>query len=140
MSQENVEIVRRRYEHLAATGEPFTETTALDFVWDMSTFRGWPEQQTYEGVEEARGFLRNWIETWDDWELDVEALHDAGDKVVAIMRQRGRSKASGLPVDMSFAQVWTIRDGKLARMEMYADPGSGLKAVGMSEQDALADS
>jgi ketosteroid isomerase-like protein len=106
----------------------------------MSTFRGWPEQQTYEGVEEARGFLRNWIETWDDWELDVEALHDAGDKVVAIMRQRGRSKASGLPVDMSFAQVWTIRDGKLARMEMYADPGSGLKAVGMSEQDALADS
>jgi ketosteroid isomerase-like protein len=41
---------------------------------------------------------------------------------------------------MSFAQVWTIRDGKLARMEMYADPGSGLKAVGMSEQDALADS
>ena len=62
MSQENVEIVRRRYEHLAATGEHFTETTALDFVWDMSTFRGWPEQQTYEGAEEARGFLRNWIE------------------------------------------------------------------------------
>ena len=65
MSQENLEIVRRRYERLGATGEPFTETetTASDFVWDMSTFRGWPEQQTYEGVEEARGFLRNWIES-----------------------------------------------------------------------------
>ena len=134
MSQENVEIVRRRYEHLAATGDPFTETTAPDFVWDMSKFRGWPEQQAYEGVEEARGFLRNWLETWDDWELEVEALHDAGDKVVAIMRQRGRSKASGLPVDMAFGQVWTIRDGKLARMEMYADPGEALEAAGLVKQ------
>ena len=139
MSQENVEIVRRRYEHLAATGEHFTETTS-DFIWDMSKFRGWPEQQTYEGVEEARGFLRNWIATWDDWELEVEALHDAGDKVVAIMRQRGRSKASGLPVDMAFGQVWTIRDGKLARMDMYADPVEALEAVGLSEQDAHAGS
>jgi ketosteroid isomerase-like protein len=136
MSQENVEIVRRRYEHLAATGEHFAETTAADFVWDMSKFRGWPEQQIYEGVEEALAFLRNWIDTWEDWELELEALHDAGDKVVAIMRQRGRSKATGLQVDMAFGQVWTIRDSKLARMEMYADPAEALEAVGLSEQDA----
>ena len=118
MSQENVELVRQRYEHLAATGEPFTETTALDFVWDMSKFRGWPEQQTYEGVEGARVFLNNWLEAWDDWEVDVEALHDAGDQVVAIVRQRGRSKTTGLHVDMAYGQVFTIRDGKFARMEM----------------------
>ena len=105
MSQENVEIVRRRYEHLAATGEPFTESPAPDFVWDMSKFRDWPEQQTYMGVEGARSFLRDWLEAWDDWEVEVQELHDAGDKVVAIMRQRGRSKASGLPVEMAFAQV-----------------------------------
>jgi ketosteroid isomerase-like protein len=133
MSQENVEIVRRRYEHLAATGDFLTETTALDFVWDMSKFRGWPEQQTYEGVEGARVFLRNWLEAWDDWELELEALHDAGDRVVAIVRQRGRSKTSGLPVDMAFGQVWTIRDGEFARMEMYADPVEALEAVGLSE-------
>ena len=50
MTQENVEIVRRRYEHLAATGDYLAETHAPDFVWDMSKFRGWPEEQTYEGV------------------------------------------------------------------------------------------
>ena len=132
MSQENVEIIRRGYERFAASAGA-GGTAAADFVWDMSKFRGWPEQQTYEGVEGARVFLRDWLEAWDDWELEVEALHDAGDKVVAIMRQRGRSKATGLPVDMAFAQVWTIRDGKLARMEMYADPVEALKAVGLSE-------
>jgi ketosteroid isomerase-like protein len=132
MSQEIVENVRRGYEHFAATGDFLTQTTAPDFVWDMSKFRGWPEQQTYEGVEGARVFLRDWLEAWDDWELEVEALHDAGDKVVVILRQRGQSKTSGLPVNMAFGQVWTIRDGKSARMEMYADPVEALEAVGLS--------
>jgi hypothetical protein len=139
MSQQNVEIVRRRYEHLAATGDYLAEAHAPDFVWDMSKFRGWPEQQTYEGLEGARVFLRDWLEAWDDWEVEVEALHDAGEKVVALVRQRGRSKTSGLPVDMAYGQVFTIRDGKLARMEMYADPAEALEAVGLSEQDAHAD-
>ena len=58
---------------------------------------------------------------------------DAGDKVVALVRQRGRSKTSGLPVDMAYGQVFTIRDGKFARMEMYADPVEALAAVGLSE-------
>jgi hypothetical protein len=30
---------------------------------------------------------------------------------------------------MSFAQVWTIRDGKQARMEMYSDQAEALEAV-----------
>jgi ketosteroid isomerase-like protein len=140
MSQENVEIVRRGYEHFVATGDFLAEVTAPDLVWDMSKFRGWPEQQTYEGVEGARAFLRDWVGAWDDWELEAEAFHDAGDKVVTIVRQRGLSKTSGLPVEMAFGQVWTVRDGKQARMEMYADPVEALQAAGLSEQAARADS
>src|SRR2546427_12422608 len=111
MSDQNVEIVRRGYEHFAATRDVLAEITAADFVWDMSKFRGWPEQQTYEGIEGARDFLRDWGEAWDDWKVEVDALHDAGDQVVAIVRQRGRSKTSGLVVDMAFGQGWTVRDG-----------------------------
>ncbi len=70
----------------------------------------------------------------------MDAFHDAGDKVVAIVRQRGKSKAGGLPVEMAFAQVWTMRDGKTSRMEAYANPAEALEAVGLSEQDAHADS
>jgi ketosteroid isomerase-like protein len=140
MSRKNVEIVRRRYEHLAATGDYLAEAHAPDFVWDMSKFRGWPEQQTYDGVEGARAFHRAWLDAWDDWELEVESFHDAGDKVVVIVRQHGKSKTSGVPVDMAFGQVWTLRDGKSARMEMYADPVEALEAVGLTRQDAHADS
>jgi ketosteroid isomerase-like protein len=131
MSHQNVEIIRRSQEEFQTTGQPDADLMTPDFVWDMSNFVGWPEQQVYEGVEGTLSFLGNWTAAWDDWELEVDALHDAGDRVVAVMRQRGRSKATGMPVEMSFAMVWTLRDGKHARMEMYSDPGEALKAVGL---------
>ena len=104
MSRENVDNLRRNYEHFIATGE-FSGEFAPDFVWDMSTFRNWPERQTYEGIEGARQFLAEWLEAWDDWELELEELRDADESVVAIVRQRGRSKATGLLVDMHLGQV-----------------------------------
>lgn len=133
MSRENVEIVRAGYARFMSTGEFDPGIVTPDFVWDMSNYRGWPEQQVYEGAEGARTFLDEWTGAWDDWEMEVDALHDAGDKVVAIVRQRGRSKGVGMPVEMSFAQVWTLRDGKQARMDVYSDPDEALEAAGMSE-------
>jgi ketosteroid isomerase-like protein len=132
MSEANVEIVRGGYEQFQASGILVAEIATPDFIWDMSHFHGWPEQQVYEGVEGAESFLGDWTSAWDDWELEVEALHDAGGKVVALLRQRGHSKATGMPVNMSFAQVWTLRDGKEARMEMYSDTAEALKAVGLA--------
>src|ERR1700736_1437741 len=122
MSEANVEITGRGLEHFQTTGQPDAGLMTADFVWDMSNFLGWPEQQVYEGLEGMLSFLGDWIAAWDDWGLEVEAWNDAGDKVVAVMRQRGRSKATGMPVEMSFAQVWTLRDGKQARMDMYSNP------------------
>ena len=105
MSQENVELVRRGYEQFAITGQFFAEIATPEFVSDMSHFHGWPEREVYEGVEGAEHFLSDWTAVWDDWELEVEAMHDAGDKVVVLVRQRGRSRAAGMAVDMSLPGV-----------------------------------
>ena len=133
MSHENVETVRVGYQGFLATGEFTDEIVTADFVWDMSNFHGWPEQQVYAGADGARTFLKDWTDAWEDWQLEVDALHDAGDRVVALLRQHGRSKANGMPVEMSFAQVWTLRGGKEARMDMYSDPAEALEATGLSE-------
>ncbi len=134
MSQENVEIVRRAYEHFIATGEFLAETYDADFVWDMSTFRGWPDRQTYPGIEGATEFIAAWDEAWDDWRFEVEDYIDGGDdRVVTIVRQQGRSRTSGVTVDMRFGQVFTIHDGQQRRMQMYASPSEALGAAGLSE-------
>lgn len=133
MSQENVELVRQALEYFKATGEFSPDLAAPEFVWDMSTFRGWPEENTYEGLEGAQRFMRDWLAAWDDWQFDVESFHDAGDKVVAIVRQQGRATATGMPVDMTFAQVFTLRHGKQVRTQLYVDPSEALEAVGLRE-------
>jgi hypothetical protein len=69
MSEENVEVVRRGYEYFAANGEFRDEVFDEAFVWDMSTFRGWPEQKTYDGLDGARKFIADWSGAWEDWRL-----------------------------------------------------------------------
>ncbi len=132
MSQENVEIVREWLERYAATGE-FVADVTDDFVLDPSNFHNWPEQQVYLGLDGARAFLRGGRMRGRTGEHELEALHDAGDRVVSLVHQRLTSKTAGVPVEMSFAHVFTLRDGKLARLELYSDRAEALEAAGLSE-------
>jgi ketosteroid isomerase-like protein len=133
MSQENVEIVRRGFDHFQSTGDMLSDIMAPEFVWDMSKFSGWREQQIYEGIDGARRFIADWSDAWDDRQLDVEAYHDAGDRVVAVARQRGQSRTTGLTVEMSFALVFTVREDHQTRMEMYSDPAEAVKAMRLED-------
>ena len=130
MSEQNMELVRRAYAHTQATGQAYAEGFAPEFVWDMSKYEGWPEQQRYEGVDGAQRFIDDWTGAWDDWEIEIEEIYDVGDEVVVVVHQRGRARTTGMALDMAFAQTWTIRDGRLTRMDMYSDPSDALKAVG----------
>jgi ketosteroid isomerase-like protein len=126
--------VRRALDYRREAGDFLEEIIAPDFVWDMSTFGGWPEQQTYHGIEGARRFIADWTAAFEDWEVELEDIHDAGpDKVVGIVRQRGRSKTTGMPVDMRLGMVYTVRNGQQTRIQAYADPGEALRAVGLEE-------
>jgi ketosteroid isomerase-like protein len=134
MSQENVEIVRRGYAHWKATGGAGEGEIRAhpDLVWDVSEL-GWPDQQIYRGPAGAMQFNAEWADAWDDWEMEPEDYIDAGERVVVILTQRGRSKGTGIPVEMRFAQVWTLRDGQGIRMQLYANVDEALAAVGLSE-------
>ena len=129
MSQENVEIIRRGWEHWSATGELRAHP---DFVWDVSNL-GWPGRLVFAGVEGANEFIAEWADAWDDWEIEVEEYIDAGERVVAIVNQRGRAKGTGVPVEMQLAQVWAFRDGQAIRMEMYSSLDEALEAAGLRE-------
>ncbi len=129
VSQENVETIRRGWEHFTATG---VLRAHADLVWDVSNL-GWPDQQVYHGPEGAMTFITEWSDAWDDWKMEVEDYIDAGEQVIAIVTQRGRSKATGIPVEMRFAQVWTLRDGQAIRMHMYANVDEALEAAGLQD-------
>jgi len=130
VSDQSVALVRRGWEHFQATGEPPVELMAPDFVWDMSTFRGWPEQPRYHGADGMREFLSDWSSAFEEWTIAVESMHDAGDNVVCVCRQHGRARTTGVAVDMRLALVFTVRDGLQTQMRMYAEPDEAFAAAG----------
>jgi ketosteroid isomerase-like protein len=128
----NAEIVERAYARFKASGSPEASLVGPGFVWDMTQMASWPEQPIFEGREGMLSFITEWAAAWEDWRIEVERLHESGDKVVAVLHQTGRSRTSGLAVEMTFAQVWTMRDGKYQRMDMYSDVAKALTDAGVT--------
>jgi ketosteroid isomerase-like protein len=127
VTAENVELVERA---LAAWNrgelERFGEHVAEDIVWlEVS---GWLEN---EG-QEVRGrdlLLRNHrelLDTWETYRLELQETHAVADQVIAVVREVGRGRASGVEVDSLWGYVITIGDGKVCRVEAYRDPEKAL--------------
>jgi ketosteroid isomerase-like protein len=134
MSQENVELLLRGFEHVERTREFLPEIVHPDFVWETTTFRGGMQPATCVGVDETNRWLAEWVEGFDNWSIEVTEVIDADDQVVTVLSQRANPKHGGPEVEMRLAQVWTFRDGLIARMEMYADRGEALRAAGLTER------
>ena len=133
MSQENVEIVRKMYEHFEATHTVDLGRVAPNVVWDMSNFESWPERPLYEGHEGVQEFIDSWLEPWDDYDHELEALLDAGDEVVGLVHVAGTASMSGARVEMRVGHVWALIDGTVVKATLYSDPAKALEAAGLSE-------
>ena len=132
MSEENVEIVRRALEVFVATGKLSAEV-AKDVVFDMSTFRGWPDEPLYHGREEFYEFMATWRRPYDDWRLMVDNLLDAGgEHVLALMTQKGKPHGSDSAVQLEFGLLYTIRARLIQRMQVYSVRSEALQIAGVA--------
>jgi ketosteroid isomerase-like protein len=98
-----------------------------DFEWVVP---GHPDGELRRGPHAVTDFFRDWIGQWDQPETDWRLEETRPGTVLALVTTRGRGRASGVPVEMSFAQVWTFRDGEPARMVLYPNPEKGRRAAG----------
>jgi ketosteroid isomerase-like protein len=132
MSQENVEIVR---EAAAA----FNRDGAIDEYWtDDVDYRSVEGAVDYRGPihgkDALRAYVHDWSDTFEDFRIEPVELIDAGeDKVIAVLRTSGQAKLSGVETDLTYAVVYTIRDGKIARGREYWNREEALEAAGLRE-------
>jgi ketosteroid isomerase-like protein len=86
------------------------------------------------GKDALRAYAQDWLDTFDDVKTEVVELIDAGgDKVIAVLEVSGRAKLSGVETKLTYAVVYTIRDGKIARGREYATRDQALEAAGLRE-------
>jgi ketosteroid isomerase-like protein len=134
MSRENVEVVRRACDAwLSGDRDAVFEINHPEVEWDTTHFEGWTENKVYRGRDEVMRFLDEWLASWDSYEARVDELLEAGDRVVVFWWQRMTGRGSGVPVELDSAQVWTVRDGLVIRIDNYTDRGEALEAVGLSD-------
>jgi ketosteroid isomerase-like protein len=55
------------------------------------------------------------------------------ERVLLLQSSSGRLEGSAKEVKLAPAVVYTVRDGKIARFEPYADRAEALEAVGLRE-------
>jgi ketosteroid isomerase-like protein len=134
VSQENVEVVRRVWDAWSRGDiDAVFALLADDVVFDTAHMREWPEPE-YVGHAGVRRFLAEWLEVWEDFEVGVDEIIVAPDgRVVVLYWQRGKGRQSGLAMHVKWAQIETIRDSKMLRVDNYDSRGEALKVVGLQE-------
>ena len=97
-----------------------------DVYWNP----GMPDLGARRGKQEVVDLFVGWLGTWDDYRLDLVEVIPGSDGVVALFRQRGRGKGSGVELDEVHVGVHHVRDGKVATLHRHVTREEALRAAG----------
>jgi ketosteroid isomerase-like protein len=147
MSQSDVEIVRRLLGPFEqddmvplvldeAISASITAASAPFFTADFECVfvRDDVGRAAYSGLDGLRAAWLDWLLPWESYHAGVEDVIDAGDgRVLVLTNDHARPKGASAEVNFMGAPVWTVRDGKVARIEFYWNRAEGLRAAGLEE-------
>jgi ketosteroid isomerase-like protein len=126
MSQENVELVRRIYDAWNR------EESARDFIAADLEYVN-PSYAVEPGTRHGRRSLALVRDTYDDFEIKIDRIIDAGDETVVLARYTASGPVSGVPVAGEHGYVWTVRDGLAVRFQWFQSHREALEAAGISK-------
>jgi ketosteroid isomerase-like protein len=144
MSQENVDLVRGLFEapdvdyvalyrddsRWAGQAEALAPFVHEDFECVMYALGS---EKRYPGLDGLRGFMLDWMAPWTTYRIETEKAIDLGERVLLLNRDKGLREGSTQEVEGRIAAVFTLRDGKVARIDAYTTRADALEAVGLSE-------
>ncbi len=136
MSQENVDTVR---EMFAIFNDRGVEAATIAFGHLLSPDFGLeeaaelPDPGAFTGRDAFIANLAKLAEAFEELRMEPLEVVDLGDNVVVVVSISGRGRGGSAPVEATFAQLWSLRDGKAVSLRDYATRGEALEAVGLSE-------
>src|SRR5215208_3899479 len=120
MAREGVQVV---LDQFAAVNERDFERAMSLYADDVQLVvdpRAFLESGTFHGREAVGEWFGNWFRTFEaDYRFDIEETRDLGDAVLLVASHRGRGRASGAEVQGRNGYLYRVRDGKIARAEVY---------------------
>jgi ketosteroid isomerase-like protein len=99
--------------------EGFLKTVSPDTIWIYHGTQIIPKG-TYKGTEGARAFISNIINNTEILSFEPQQYICDGNTVVVLGREHQRVKKSGRELKQKWAQVYTVENGLITRMEEFA--------------------
>jgi uncharacterized protein len=87
-----------------------------------------PLAGTYRGKEEVLGWFGKLAEQVDFSAFEPRDFIAQGDKVVSLVHAEATVRSTGRSMVQDEAHVWTFRDGKVARFQIYLDTAAAAAA------------
>jgi ketosteroid isomerase-like protein len=116
-----VEIVVKQFE---ATNERDFAAAMDGYAEDVTlVVHGWMSgDETAIGKADVGEWFGDWFRQFGaDYQFEIEESRGSGDHVFLVAAHHGQGRASGVPVAGSSAYLYTVRDGKITRVEMWFD-------------------
>lgn len=134
MSDPRVERVRRGLEDYNS-GD--LEAVLPLFSPDVTVFTSpeLPNSGTFHGHEGLLEWARTWLEAWETFEIDLVDVTAVGDAIIAMVRQVGTGKGSGLRVEMDLAYLFRFEGDTAIGLELHPDRDRALAAAGEATAD-----
>lgn len=130
MSQENIKVVQAAVEaYFRGDERAMLELVDPDIV--VTQLADQPDVRPYRGHDGMLQAMAGWVETWDDYAIEVLDIKDVGDNVLVSLHQRGRGQASGVEMEGDVYFVYTVQRGKIVRWQMFRSEGEALEAAGL---------
>jgi ketosteroid isomerase-like protein len=134
MSEENVEVVRKAiaYEYDGVGDRAEAEAIFDPNVVMNPAHEGIDEEPSY-GPHAMRDDMERWSSAFEELTVTFEEIIDAGDQVVVVAHHQGRGRGSGVKVDARYYEVYTVREGKVSRIDEFDEREAALEAAGLSQ-------
>ena len=117
--RKNIETTREAFEAFRA-GDMERVLAMADPEVEVYLPPSLPNSGTFRGHEGYLTWLKQWLEAWEDFAIEVTAQEPVGERhVVTSVHQSGVGRGSGIPVEMDVAYVCEIRDGRFAALQLY---------------------
>ncbi len=87
-----------------------------------------PDAGVYEGLEGLQRYMRSFLATWEEYEIEAVGIEEEGEQVVVRVRHAGLGRASGARTEMTYLTVWTFNGDRVVRVDIGRDPGTARDA------------
>ena len=132
MAQGNTEVVR---DFFAATNEGDFDRAIAYYRDDIELVvpgDAFLQGGTYKGRDAVGRWFGDWFRTFQPgYRFDLEEVLDLGDVVLVVAAHQGRGRTSGAEVHKTTGYLYRIRDGEIARIELFAGRDEARKAAGL---------